>query len=89
MSDFFLPELQMNMIVTTPYTTLPNITPNKKYIISKMERDIVWIRNDYGEVMPYKAIHFIEADIFFALCLYMTFSKVLGLSDKSFNSLDK
>lgn len=89
MSDFFLPKLQMNMVVTTPYSTLPNITPNKKYIISKMERDIVWIKNDYQEIAPYKAIHFIEVDIFFTICLYMTFSKILGLSHKPFNSLDK
>jgi hypothetical protein len=88
MSDFFLPELQMNMIVTTPYSTLPNITPNKKYIISRLERDILWVKNDYGDIMPYKAIHFIEADVFFALCLYMTFMRMLNLTDKPLDSLN-
>lgn len=83
--DFFLPELQMNMVVTTPYTTLPNITPNKKYIITQMERDLIWLRNDCGEVRPYKAINFIEADVFFALCLYMTFVRILDLSNKPWN----
>jgi hypothetical protein len=86
--DFFLPELQMNMVVTTPYHTLPNITPNKKYVISRMERDIIWLRNDFGEITPYKAINFIEADVFFALCLYMTFMKLLNLSNKPLDSLE-
>ena len=85
--DFFLPELQANMVVTTPYSTLSNITPNKKYIISRLERDIIWLRNDHGDIEPYKAIHFIEADVFFALCLYMTFMRILGLSDKPLDSL--
>ena len=80
--EFFLPDLEMNMVVTTPYSSLPNITPNKKYIITKVERDTIWLRNDCNENKPYKAINFIEADVFFALCLYMTFVRMLNLSNK-------
>lgn len=70
------------MVVTTPYDTLPNITPNSKYIIIKIEQDIVWVRNDYGEVYPYKGMNFIEADVYFSLCLYVTFMRLLDLSNK-------
>ena len=84
--DFFLPELDVNMVVTTPYTTLEDITPNKKYIIYRMERDLIWIRNDIDEIVAYKAIHFIEADVFFALCLYMTVMRTLGLTNKPLDS---
>ena len=75
--DFHLPELEINMVVTTPYLTLPHITPNKQYIIAKVERDLVWVRNDYGDTIPYKAIHFIESDVYCALCLYITFMRIL------------
>lgn len=85
--DFFLPELEVNMIVTTPYLTLPHITPNKKYVIAKIENDILWVRNDYGETNPYKSIHFIEADVYSALCLYITFMRILNLSNKPLQSL--
>lgn len=86
--DFFLPELEVNMVVTTPYQTLPHITPNKKYVITKLERDILWVRNDYGDITPYKSIHFIESDVYAALCLYITFMRILNLSNKPLQSLD-
>ena len=87
--DFFLPELEVNMIVTTPYKTLPHITPNKKYVIHKLEQDIVWIQNDYRRIEAYKAIHFIEAEVFYALSLYITFMRILNLTNKPLDSLDK
>lgn len=87
--DFFLPELEANMIVTTPYQTLPHITPNKKYAIVRIETDILWLRNDYDEVTPYRSINFIEADVFYALSLYITFMRILNLTNKSLDSLDK
>lgn len=83
-----LPILQVNMIVTTYYKNLPHITPNKRYIISKIEDDIIWLRNDYGETKPYKNIFFIEADVFFALSLYITFMRLLNLTNKSLESFD-
>jgi hypothetical protein len=87
--EYLLPELQVNMIVVTSYNTLPNITPNKKYVIENIEQDIVWIRNDYNVVAPYKAINFAEADVYFSLCLYYTFMKLLNLTSKPLDSLDK
>jgi len=86
--DLLLPDMEINMIITTPYQTLPHITPYRKYIITKLEDDILWLRNDYGEVTPYKGINFIEADVFFALSLYITFMKILNLSNKPLQSLE-
>lgn len=86
--DFSMPELEVNMIVVTPYRTLPHITPNKKYVIAKLDDEILWIRNDYGEDTPYKAINFIEADVYFALSLYITFMRILNLTNKPLQSFD-
>lgn len=83
--DFFLPDLQVSMVVTTPYTTLPGITPNKKYVIVDIDRDEILLMNDLGRVRTYQAINFIEADVFFALCLYVTFVRMLGLTNKPWN----
>lgn len=87
--EHLLPELQVNMIVVTSYNTLPNITPNKKYIIENIEQDLILIRNDHNKITYYKAINFIEADVYFSLCLYYTFMKLLNLASKPLDSLDK
>ena len=87
--DYYLRDLEVHMIVATPYKTLPHITPNKKYVVVKVEQDIVWIHNDYDELKPYKSMHFAEADVYFALCLYMTFVRILGLTNKPLDSLKK
>ena len=87
--DFLLPDLEINMVVTTPYKTLTNITPNKKYIIHQMSQDTLWIRNDLDSIEPYKALYFIEADVYFALSLYITFMRVLNLTSKPWQSLKK
>lgn len=87
--DFFLPELEVNMIVTTPYTTLLNITPNKRYVIERLEQDLCWVRDDQDKITSYKAINFIEADVYYALNLYITLMRILNLTNKPLNSLDR
>ena len=87
--DYSLPELEVSMVVTTPYLTLPHITPNKRYVISRIELDVIWVKNDYDQEQPYRSIHFIEVDVYHALCLYTTFMRILNLANKPFKSLDK
>ena len=83
---FDLPELEVHMIVTTPYKTLSHITANKKYVIRKVEQDIIWLENDYHEIEPYKSMHFIEADVYFSLCLYITLQRLLNFPFKPLKS---
>ncbi len=87
--DFNLPELEKHMVVTTPYQTIPNITANKKYIILGVDRNLVLLRNDVGAECLYSGLDFIEAEIFFALSMYMTFTRILGLANLPLKSLDK
>ena len=87
--DFGLPDLEKYMVVTTPYQTIPNITANKKYIILGTEKGMIQLRNDIGVIGIYSGIEFIEAEIFFALSLYLTFTRVLGLANLPLKSLHK
>lgn len=87
--NMILPGLEKHMVVITPYQLIPHITPNKKYIILEIDRDIISIRNDIGIVSRYSGIEFIEADIYFTLNLYMTFTRILNLSNRPLKTLDK
>lgn len=80
--SFDIPDPRKSMIVASPHKYLPHITQNKRYIISEVEEDYVWIVNDYGQKSPYKAIHFMEVDVLFSLSLYITFMRLLNLSSK-------
>jgi hypothetical protein len=85
--NFSLPNLEVHMVVVTPYKIIENITANKKYIILRIEDDIVYLINDLGVECRYRGIQFIEAEVFFALSLYMTFVKILGISSLPLKSL--
>lgn len=87
--NFSLPDLEKFMVVTTPYQTIPNITANKKYVILEIRKNMIILRNDTGVLCPYSGIDFIEAEIFFALSLYMTFTRILNLANLPLKSLDK
>ena len=76
-----LPNLEVHMMVVTPYKTIENITPNKKYIIVGIDHDTIHLINDIGVSCKYKGLYFIEAEIFFSLSLYMTFVRILGISN--------
>lgn len=85
--DFSLKDLEVSMVVTTPYKNLPHITMNKRYIIHKIEDEYIWVMNDYGHVTPYKAFHFIEVDTYYSLCFYLTVVRLLQISSKPLDLL--
>lgn len=87
--DLSLPNLEVHMVVTTPYKIISNITPNKKYMILGIDEDNILIRNDVGVECLYLGLYFIEADIFFALSLYMTYVRILGIANSPLESLNK
>jgi hypothetical protein len=82
-----LPNLEVHMVVVTPYRTIENITPNKKYIITRIDYDTIHLVNDIGVSCKYKGIYFLEAEIYFSLCLYMTFVRILEISNLPLKTL--
>jgi len=78
--ELSIPELSTNMIVVTPNDSIENITPYKKYVIINIYRNMVLLRNDEGSEIYYHSVNFIEVDIFFALSLYMTLTRMFNLS---------
>lgn len=85
--DLSLPNLEVHMVVVTPYKIVENITANKKYIITRIDNDMVHIINDLGVSSKYKGLYFIEAEIYFSLSLYMTFVRILGISNLPLKTL--
>lgn len=77
------------MVVVTPYEIIPNITANKKYVIEDIRGNMIKIRNDFGELSWQMGIEFIEADVYFSICLLQTFNRILNLSSNPLYSLDK
>jgi hypothetical protein len=84
-----LPGLEVHMVVVTPYEIIPNITANKKYVIEDIRGNMIKIRNDFGELSWQMGIEFIEADVYFSICLLQTFNRILNLSSNPLYSLDK
>lgn len=87
--SMMLPGLEVHMVVITPYQLIPHITANKKYIILEIDKGMVRISNDLGDIGWYSGLEFIEADVYFSINLLMTFTRILNLSKNPLYSLDK
>lgn len=82
--EFKIPELQPNMIVITANDDIIGITPYKKYVITNTYRNMVCVKNDLGIDTYYLNINFIEVDVFYCICLYLTFMRMLNLANFPF-----
>jgi len=87
--SMMLPGLEVHMVVITPYQLIPHITANKKYVIEDIRGNMIKIRNDIEELTWHVGIEFIEADVYFTICLLQTFNRILNLSGNPLYSLDK
>jgi hypothetical protein len=84
MSDSLtMPELSVGMIVVTPSAFTPYLTADKKYIILDVENDWVMVEDDVGDLRYYRAHLFIEADVYYNLCLYLTLMRMFGVPPNS------
>jgi hypothetical protein len=79
---FSSPKIEIGSIITTFYTTIPGITPKKLYVVEKRDMELITVRNDEDDVVQLRSIWFIEADVVYSLCLYLTLTRLLGLDKR-------
>ena len=76
-----IPKMKVGLVVVTP-ATVSNITRNKKYVIHKVRGKQIYITNDLGDMKPYDAFQFMEADLYFTMCLFSTMISLYSLYKK-------
>jgi len=82
--NLVVPELKTGTIVVTPTTALTGITKHKKYVVENITEDHIYLRNDYGEIRPFLAYQFMEADVYFTVCLFSTMITIFEINSKIF-----
>jgi len=78
-----IPDIDVGVIVVTP-SKIKNITINKKYVVQKVGDREIFIVNDIGELHSYNAYRFMEADLYFTMCLFSTLIMVFKLGEKAY-----
>lgn len=78
-----IPEMEVGLVVVTP-TNYKNITANKKYVVHKLGEGEIFLKNDIGEILPYSSYQFIEADLYFTMCLFSTMIRIFQLGNKAY-----
>jgi len=71
-----IPKMKIGLAVVSP-TDQVNITANSVYVVEKLIEDRIVVRNNIGVSKSYSAYRFIEADLYFTICLYGTFNNIL------------
>jgi len=78
-----IPVMEVGLVVVTP-ATIKDITVNKKYIVQQVECDFIILRNDTGAKIPYKAHQFMEADLYYTMCLFSSMITIFRLGSKAY-----
>lgn len=78
-----IPKLEPGMVVVTP-VKLRHITPNRKYVVEEIEEGFVVVRNDIGKLASFTAYQFIEADLYFTMCLFSSMITIYNLGNKAY-----
>lgn len=78
-----IPKLRTGMVVVAP-VALVNITANRKYIVHSINEGNLLIRNDKGEIVSYSTYQFIEADLYFTMCMFATMINIYNLGSKAY-----
>lgn len=78
-----IPKLTIGMVVVTP-VPIRNITRNKVYVVEEIEEGFIIIRNDKGKLASFSAYQFIEADLYFTMCLFSTMITMYRLGNKAY-----
>jgi len=76
-----LGKLKTGVVVVTP-VALRNITPNKKYIVQSISEGYILLINDKGDAASYSAYQFIEADLYFTMCLFYSLLTIFNIRSK-------
>lgn len=78
-----IPVMEVGLVVVTP-AVIKDITVNKKYIIEKIEDDLIILKNDAGQSMAYKSFQFMEADLYFTMCLFSSMITMFKLGSRAY-----
>ncbi len=81
--DIVVPKMEVGLIVVTPLNK-KDLSSDKKYVVEKIEKDTIFIVNDLGELKSYSAYKFMEADLYYTICLFSTMITVYNLGSKSY-----
>jgi hypothetical protein len=76
---FTSPKIEVGSIIITFRLDLKGITAKRKYIVEQKNSEYIYVRNDEDEVVQYRSIFFMEADVIYSLLLYMTARRLLNL----------
>jgi hypothetical protein len=55
------------------------ISQEKLYVVEQVIGDQILLNNDLNRKRWYRSLHFIEADLYFSITLYLTLSRLLNL----------
>lgn len=78
-----IPKIRPGMLVVTPIK-IKGITANRKYVVEEVDEGFLVIRNDKGELSCHSAYQFIEADLYFTMCLFSTLITMYKLGNKAY-----
>lgn len=78
-----IPEMKVGLVVVTP-TRLQHITPDRKYVIEKVDKNIIYITNDDDELTAYHSYQFMEADLYYTMCFFSTLITLYKLGAKAY-----
>lgn len=78
-----IPEMEVGLVVVTPVNHR-GVTANRVYIVEKIGEGIIFIKNDFNQVAAYSTYQFIEADVYFTMCLFSTMINIFKLGSKAY-----
>lgn len=78
-----IPEMEIGLVVVTPVSR-EDITANKKYVVEKIGEGVIFIKNDFNCIVPHSSYQFIEADVYFTMCLFSTMITIFKLGSKAY-----
>ena len=82
MSKLILPQFQVGMIVVSPAENVPHITKDKYYVILDVEPDWIQIQDDTDEIRYYQSHLFIEADVYYNMCMWISLMRLFDIDVK-------
>ena len=85
MSSLAIQDIKAGMIVVTPSSNLPNLTEDRKYVVLDVEGDWIQIQDDSGDIRYYQSFLFIEADVYYAMILYLSMLRIFDIDPKDLN----
>ena len=80
MDNLTLPSFKVGMIIISPSSANPYITPEKKYIIEDVEDDWIMITDDAEDTRYYKSHLFIEVDVYYNMLMYLTLIRLFDIN---------